>query len=37
MANVRDIDVLVDMTTSPWEGQRVKVTNDGSTNTIAGA
>ncbi len=36
MANVRDADVLTDMTTSPWEGKRVRVTNDGSTNAIAG-
>ncbi len=37
MANVRDVDVLREMTLSPWEGTRVKVTNDGSTNTIMGA
>jgi acetyl-CoA C-acetyltransferase len=34
MANAHDSDTLVDMTTSPWEHRRVKVTNDGTTNTI---
>ncbi len=34
MANVRDTDTLRDMTTSPWEHRRVKITNDGTTNTI---
>jgi acetyl-CoA C-acetyltransferase len=36
MANVRDTDTLHDMTTSPWESRRIKITNDGTTNTIAG-
>jgi acetyl-CoA C-acetyltransferase len=36
MANVRDTDTLRDMTTSPWESRRIKITNDGTTNTIAG-
>ncbi|HEY5171172.1 MAG TPA: enoyl-CoA hydratase, partial [Acidimicrobiia bacterium] len=34
IANARDVDVLRDMTVSPWEGRRAKFTNDGSTNTI---
>jgi acetyl-CoA C-acetyltransferase len=36
IANVRDADTLRAMTTEPWEGRRVKVDNDGTTNTIAG-
>ena len=28
-------DTLRDMTTSPWEGRRVKITNDGSANPLA--
>jgi acetyl-CoA C-acetyltransferase len=36
LANVRDADVLRDMTEHPWEGRRTKITNDGATNTIAG-
>jgi acetyl-CoA C-acetyltransferase len=36
IANVRDTDTLRSMTTEPWEGRRVKVDNDGTTNTIAG-
>jgi hypothetical protein len=35
MANARDSDTLVDMTTTPWEHRRVKITNDGTTNQIA--
>lgn len=34
IANARDCDVLRDMTVSPWEGRRAKITNDGSTNAI---
>jgi acetyl-CoA C-acetyltransferase len=34
LANVRDADVLLDMTVDAWEGRRVRVTNDGSANTI---
>ncbi len=37
MANARDSDTLRDMTTSPWERRRVKITNDGTTNTIVSA
>ena len=36
LANSRDTDLLRDMTVEPWEGRRVKITNDGTTNTIAG-
>ena len=36
IANVRDADMLRDMTVEPWEGRRVKFGNDGTTNTIAG-
>ena len=36
LANTRDTDVLRDMTVVPWEGRRVKITNDGTTNAIAG-
>ena len=35
MANARDADVLRDMTVEGWEGRRVKIHNDGSTNAIA--
>jgi acetyl-CoA C-acetyltransferase len=35
LANVRDIDVLRDITTHTWEGRRAKLTNDGTTNSIA--
>ena len=35
LANARDADTLRDMTVDPWEGRRVKITNDGTTNTIA--
>ena len=34
LANVRDADLLRSMTEEPWEGRRVAVTNDGSTNTL---
>jgi acetyl-CoA C-acetyltransferase len=36
MANARGSDTLLDMTTSPWENRRVKITNDGTTNQIVG-
>ncbi len=34
MANTRDPDQLRDMTVEAWETRRVKITNDGTTNTI---
>ena len=34
IANAHDVDVLRDMTVSPWEGRRAKINNDGSTNAI---
>jgi acetyl-CoA C-acetyltransferase len=34
IANTRDTDILTAMTIDPWEGRAVKVTNDGSTNTL---
>jgi acetyl-CoA C-acetyltransferase len=34
LANVRDTDVLADMTARAWEGRRVKVANDGATNHL---
>jgi acetyl-CoA C-acetyltransferase len=34
IANVRDLDSLAEMVVEPWEGRRVKITNDGTTNTI---
>jgi acetyl-CoA C-acetyltransferase len=34
LANTRDVDILTDMVTEAWEGRRVRVTNDGSTNTL---
>jgi acetyl-CoA C-acetyltransferase len=34
IANARDIDVLASMTTEPWEGRSVQLTNDGTTNTV---
>lgn len=34
-ANARDADALCDMTVHPWEGRRVKFTNDGSTNELS--
>jgi acetyl-CoA C-acetyltransferase len=34
LAIVRDTDVLRDMTTRAWEGTRVKLRNDGSTNSV---
>lgn len=34
IANARAVDMLSDMTQTAWEGRRVKITNDGSTNTI---
>ncbi len=36
LANARDGDTLGDMVNEAWEGRRVKFTNDGSTNTVAG-
>jgi acetyl-CoA C-acetyltransferase len=37
IANVRDADILSSMTTEPWEGRQVKITNDGRTNTAGAA
>ncbi len=37
MANARDADTLRDMVAVPWEGRRVKVSNDGTTNAIVDA
>jgi len=37
IANVRDADTLYLMTTEPWEGRQVKITNDGRTNTAGAA
>ena len=37
MANARDVDALRNMTAEAWEGRRVKITNDGSTNSVADA
>lgn len=37
MANTRTVDMLQAMTTEPWEGRRVKIANDGTTNTVADA
>jgi acetyl-CoA C-acetyltransferase len=34
IANVRDLDSLAEMVAEPWEGRRVKITNDGTTNTL---
>jgi acetyl-CoA C-acetyltransferase len=34
LMNTRDPDVLTDMTVDAWEGKNVRVTNDGSTNTL---
>jgi acetyl-CoA C-acetyltransferase len=34
LANVRDVDVLADMTTHAWERRRVKLANDGATNHL---
>jgi acetyl-CoA C-acetyltransferase len=34
MANVHDPEACTAMTVEPWEGRRVKVTNDGTTNTV---
>ncbi len=34
MANSREVDVLRDMTEQTWEGRRVRITNDGSSNTV---
>jgi hypothetical protein len=36
IANTRDTDLLTAMTSEPWEGRRVKLGNDGTTNSIAG-
>ena len=35
IANARDADSLRSMMAEPWEGRRVKFTNDGTTNTVA--
>jgi len=37
IANVRDVDTLYSMTTEPWEGRQVTITNDGRTNTAGAA
>jgi acetyl-CoA C-acetyltransferase len=34
LMNTRDPDVLTDMTVDAWEGKTVRVTNDGTTNTL---
>jgi acetyl-CoA C-acetyltransferase len=34
IANCRDADVLTDMMQEPWEGRAVKITNDGTTNSV---
>jgi acetyl-CoA C-acetyltransferase len=34
LANTRDPDTLEAMTTEPWEGRAVKITNDGTTNSL---
>jgi acetyl-CoA C-acetyltransferase len=34
LANVRDVDVLADMTVRAWERRRVKLANDGATNHL---
>jgi acetyl-CoA C-acetyltransferase len=34
LANARDADALTTMTREAWEGRRVKVTNDGTTNQL---
>jgi acetyl-CoA C-acetyltransferase len=34
MANLRDLDSLAEMVAEPWERRRVKITNDGTTNTV---
>jgi acetyl-CoA C-acetyltransferase len=35
IANAREVDTLLDMTVRPWEGRRVKIGNDGTTNAVA--
>ncbi len=35
IANVRDADTLRSMTTEPWEGREVHITNDAATNRLA--
>jgi acetyl-CoA C-acetyltransferase len=35
IANARDADTLRDMTVDAWEGRRVKINNDGATNSLA--
>ena len=35
IANAREVDTLRDMTLRPWEGRRVKIGNDGTTNAVA--
>jgi acetyl-CoA C-acetyltransferase len=34
IANVRDVDTLLAMTSEPWEGRRVDITSDGTTNAL---
>jgi acetyl-CoA C-acetyltransferase len=34
LANTRDADMLLAMTTEAWEGKRVKIVNDGTTNEL---
>jgi hypothetical protein len=35
LMNTRDTDVLNDMMVDAWEGKSVRVTNDGTTNSLA--
>ncbi len=35
LANTRDPDVMVSLTTEPWEGRTVRVATDGSTNQVS--
>ena len=35
LMNTRDTDVLTDMMVDTWEGKTVRVTNDGTTNSLA--
>ena len=34
LAHTRDTDMVLAMTTEPWEGKRVKIVNDGTTNEL---
>ena len=36
LANSRDTDLLQALMTEPWEGKKVTVTNDGTTNRVEG-